>query len=153
MYYREEGTSTFESCENTDLENDWKPKQGMEFESIEDAWKFWTSYGGKVGFGVRKTYTNKSKKDGSITSCRFVCCKEGVRHKDKRDYLTANPRPETRTNCKARITLMRIDGKFRVHEFIEEHNHSLHTPETVHMLPSQRKLSQVQADEINLAND
>ena len=56
---------------------DWKPKIGMEFESVEVAWQFWVEYGKKVGFGVRKQYYNKRKEDGVITSCRYVCCKEG----------------------------------------------------------------------------
>ena len=54
----------------------WKPKVGIIFDSIEKAWKFWVDYGGRVGFGVRKQYEHK-KKDGSTASCRFVCCKEG----------------------------------------------------------------------------
>ncbi|KAF7824447.1 protein FAR1-RELATED SEQUENCE 5-like [Senna tora] len=106
-----------------------------------------------MGFGVRKLYTNKSKRDGSVTSCRFVCCKEGVRAKDKRDRPTVNPRPETRTNCKARMGLTCLNGKFKVYDLVEEHNHVLHSPKTTHMLASQRKISKVQAHEIELAND
>ncbi|KAF7824330.1 protein FAR1-RELATED SEQUENCE 5-like [Senna tora] len=59
------------------MELDGKPKVGMQFDNLESAWKFWKSYGGKMGFGVRKDFSNKSKKDGAITSCRFVCSKEG----------------------------------------------------------------------------
>ncbi|KAJ1398467.1 FAR1-related protein [Sesbania bispinosa] len=44
------------------MEEDWKPKEGMEFDSFEDAWKLWVDYGGRVGFGVRKEYTHKTKK-------------------------------------------------------------------------------------------
>lgn len=32
----------------------WKPQIGMEFNSIDDAWNFWSAYGAKIGFGVRK---------------------------------------------------------------------------------------------------
>ncbi|KAL6501085.1 hypothetical protein OROHE_025282 [Orobanche hederae] len=125
----------------------------MEFDSLESAWKFWVDYGGRVGFGARKQYTNKSKKDGSITSCRFVCCKEGLRKDDKRDYLTMNPRRETRTNCKARMSIKHVNGKFSVYEFVEEHNHELQLRETTHMLASQRKLTGGQAQEIELADE
>lgn len=104
------------------MQEDWKPKVGMVFDSTEDAWKYWVDYGGRVGFGVRKHYTHK-KKDGSTTSCRFVCCKEGLRKPDKRDYKTTNPRPETRTNCEARLGIKNVDGKLTVHDFVEEHNH------------------------------
>ncbi|KAF7811452.1 protein FAR1-RELATED SEQUENCE 5-like [Senna tora] len=96
----------------------------------------------------------RTKKDKTtITSCRFVCCKEGLRVKDKRDYLTVNPRQETRTDCKAKISLVLQDGKLRVKEFVEEHNHVLHTMQTAHMLASQRHVSEIQAHEIELAND
>ncbi|KAF7823653.1 protein FAR1-RELATED SEQUENCE 5-like [Senna tora] len=110
------------------MELDGKPKVGMEFDNLESAWKFLRSYGGKMGFGVRKDFFNKSKKDGAITSCRFVCSKEGVRRKDKSDYLTVNPRQETRTDCKARIVLRRVNEKLRVKEFVEEHHHNSANP-------------------------
>ena len=77
------------SSQNANIDVEWKPKLGMEFDSIEEAWNFWNNYGGKMGFGVRRAYRNKSQKDGSITTCRFVCSKEGVKGKDKRDHLVA----------------------------------------------------------------
>jgi zinc finger SWIM domain-containing protein 3 len=48
----------------------------MIFKSKEEAWLFWAAYGGRVGFEVRKRYSNKSKIDGVITSCKYVCAKE-----------------------------------------------------------------------------
>jgi len=99
----------------------------MEFDNYDSAWQFWKDYGAKMGFGVRKEYTNK-KKDGTITSCRFVCCKEGTKNKDKREYLIVNPRHETRTNCKF------VNRKLRVIDFVDVHNHILHLVETTHML-------------------
>ncbi|KAF7824585.1 protein FAR1-RELATED SEQUENCE 5-like [Senna tora] len=140
------------SRENANIELDWKPKVGMVFYSMDNAWKFWSDYGSQMGFGVRKNYCNKSKKDGSITSCRFVCCKEGIRAKNKRDYLMVNPRHETRTDCKARIVLGRSNGKLIVNEFVEEHNHVLHLVETTH-IASQQRMSDVLAHELELTND
>ncbi|XP_045823346.1 protein FAR1-RELATED SEQUENCE 5-like [Trifolium pratense] len=134
------------------MEKDWKPKIGMVFYNIEEAWKFWVDYGGRLGFGVRKQYTHK-KKDGSISSCRFVCCKEGLRKPDKRDYKTINPRPETRTNCRARIGLKHTGGQFIVYDFVEEHNHNVHLQETIHMLSYEQKVLEVQCHQIDLAND
>jgi len=80
------------------MEEDWKPKLEMIFDSVEDAWKFYNDYGGRVGFGVRKQYSHKNK-NGTVTSYMFVCSKEGLRKLDKWDYKTINPRQETRTNC------------------------------------------------------
>jgi len=42
------------------------PGVGMEFNSVDEAWEFWVEYGKKIGFGVRKDYFNKRKKDSSI---------------------------------------------------------------------------------------
>lgn len=124
----------------------------MVFDSFDDAWKFWVDYGGRVGFGVRVQYVHKNK-DGLATSCRFVCCKEGLRKPDKRDYKTIKPRAETRTNCKARIGFKNMGGVWTVRDFEAEHNHIMHTPETTHMLSSQRKLSDIQCQQIDLADD
>ncbi|XP_073129949.1 protein FAR1-RELATED SEQUENCE 5-like [Henckelia pumila] len=133
--------------------NEFKPKIGMIFNSLDEAWKFWIEYGGKIGFGVRKHYFNKNKNTGVITSAKYVCCKEGVRKEDKRDFSTRNPRLETRTNCKVRLGVTFVDNKYKVNEFIEEHNHPLHLQETVHMLASQRKVTEVQSYEIDLAEE
>ena len=122
---------------------------------MEEAWKFWSNYGARIGFGVRKQWINKSQKTGKITSFRFVCCKEGIRKEDKRDHLTTSRRAETRTNCCVRIGFIYINNieKYKVNDFIAEHNHPLHLVETTHMLACQRKVSQVQAYEIDMAED
>jgi zinc finger SWIM domain-containing protein 3 len=100
---------------------------------------------------VKKHYSHK-KKDGSPSSCAFACSKQGKRMPDKPDYKTKNPRLETRTNCEGRLRLKNVDGKFVVYDFVEEHNHSLETPETSHMLSSQRKISDIQRRQIELAD-
>ncbi|XP_058774984.1 protein FAR1-RELATED SEQUENCE 12-like [Vicia villosa] len=112
---------------------DWKPLVGMKFDSIETAYQFWLAYGAHVGFGVRKRYVNKSRKDGTISSCRFVCSKEGLRQPDKRDVFVSNHRAETRTDCKARIALVLKNGKFVIHEFVQDHNHPLQPPEETNL--------------------
>lgn len=132
---------------------DWKPRIGMEFDNTKAAFEFWRAYSVHVGFGVRKRYSNKRKKDGIISSCRFTCCKEGVRQKDKRDASVKKHRPETRTDCKANVSLVLRNGKFVIHEFIEDHNHPLQPPETTHMLASHIKITEVQAYEIDMAAD
>ncbi|XP_004490690.1 protein FAR1-RELATED SEQUENCE 5-like [Cicer arietinum] len=131
---------------------DWKPRVGMKFDNIDVAYQFWLTYSVHAGFGVRKRYANKNK-DDTISSCRFVCSKEGVRKIDKRDVFVNIHRAETRTDCKARISLVCKNGNFVIHEFVEDHNHPLQLPETTHMLASHRKITEVQAYEIDLADD
>ena len=46
-----------------------------------------------------------------------------------------------------------MNGKYKVHDFVEEHNHPLHLQEMVHMLASKHKISEVQAHEIDLVED
>jgi hypothetical protein len=43
----------------------------MEFQIIDETWSFWKNYGGKKGFGVKRGYNSKSRKDGLITSKIF----------------------------------------------------------------------------------
>jgi len=45
------------------------------------------------------------------------------------------------------------NGKFVIHEFIEEHNHLLQVSEATHTLSSHCKITQVQAYDIDLAED
>ncbi|KAL8480856.1 hypothetical protein ACS0TY_027396 [Phlomoides rotata] len=94
---------------NSTLHEKFRPEIGIHFDSLDEAWKFWVDYGGKIDFGVRKHYFNKSKKTSLITSYVFVCCKEGVRKQDKRDVLPLNPRLETRTDCKVRMRIKHVD--------------------------------------------
>ena len=75
----------------------WMPQIGMKFKCRTEAFEFWRSYGGHIGFDVRKRYENKSKIGGIVTSARYVCSNEGYRAKDKRDHKTRCPRAETRT--------------------------------------------------------
>ncbi|XP_045821955.1 protein FAR1-RELATED SEQUENCE 5-like [Trifolium pratense] len=108
----------------------------MEFESEVATYDFYNEYSKKMGFRIRREYGNKSKIDGVLTSRRFTCFKEGNRGVDKRDYLTKEPRAETRTGCQARmvISLDRKIGKYKVVDFVAQHNHMLQPNEYVHML-------------------
>jgi len=51
------------------------------------------------------------------------------------------------------ITLDRGEGNYEVTDVVLEHNHSLHLPETRHLMASQRKISELQAFEIETADD
>ncbi|KAM3708145.1 hypothetical protein ACJW31_02G075300 [Castanea mollissima] len=113
---------------------------------------FIIKYGRKPSFSIRKEYVNKCKKTGVATPRRFVCAKDGVRGKDKRDQNIKNPRAETRCGCEARLVIVLNRDTF-MNEFIAEHNHYLHLPSTVHMMPSQWKVAPTHAIEINLAHE
>ncbi|XP_059632847.1 protein FAR1-RELATED SEQUENCE 5-like [Cornus florida] len=159
----EDGTINIEDMEDgtinieeTDSESDsevnevqWKPCLEMEFDSVDAAYYFYNNYGGRAGFSIRKEYANKSRKNGKITCRLFVCNKEGLRGKDKRDEKIKKLRVETHTNCGAHM-LVRYDvglQKFVVKQFEESHNHPLIMQQCTHMMPSQLKISSVQGRE------
>ncbi|KAE9453198.1 hypothetical protein C3L33_14909, partial [Rhododendron williamsianum] len=54
-----------------------EPCKGLEFGSANEAYKFYYAYAASFGFKVRIGQLFRSKHDGSITSRRFVCSKEG----------------------------------------------------------------------------
>ena len=61
---------------------------------------------------------------------------------------------ETRTGCLARLTIsLQANGKYWVIDFESNHNHELVDKSCVHMLPSQRIITDVQATEIELADN
>ncbi|XP_038713499.1 protein FAR1-RELATED SEQUENCE 5-like [Tripterygium wilfordii] len=132
-------------------EKDWRPYMDMEFDTLDEAWEHWCHYGKQVGFSTRKSFLNRSKLDEKVTTRGFVCSKHGVRLEDKRRVHSSH-RDETRTNCHARllVQLKRESGKYVVYDFVAEHNHQLHLPQTTYMMRSQRKISEVQACAIDL---
>ena len=100
------------------------PEIGLRFRNPDEAWQFWVSYGGLTGFDVRKRYTNISKFDHQVTSCRYVCANEGYRRKGQTDHVTKCFRVETRTACKARMTISldREKGNYEVTDLVLEQN-------------------------------
>jgi hypothetical protein len=108
------------------------PQLGMKFQSVDEAWKFWKAYGSHIGFEVRKRYINKRKSDGKARPCMYVCAKEGHRKEDKRDQEV---------------------GNYKVTDLVLEYNHILHTPETFHLMVSQRIFLKLHAFEIEVADD
>ncbi|KAK4267584.1 hypothetical protein QN277_024345 [Acacia crassicarpa] len=138
---------------NLTVEDEFKPKIGQEFGSLEEAWMFWNDYARRTGFGARKFNGTKSRKNGETITYRYVCCKEGFRKEDKAEKYSSRHRAETRTNCKAKMIVSRVNQKFKITRFDEEHNHPLLTQDTMDLLASQRNVSQVDAHEIDLASE
>ncbi|KAJ4952420.1 hypothetical protein NE237_029252 [Protea cynaroides] len=134
------------------------PRIGMMFDSEENAYDFYLAYGRSMGFNIRREYCRwrkaKDKTKTVLTSRRFVCNKYGLRRKDKRDIYTKKPRAETRTDCPARMGIQYInkEGRYQCFDFVEDHNHLLHLPATLHYMRSQRKISNVHSVQIDLAD-
>ncbi|XP_020253131.1 protein FAR1-RELATED SEQUENCE 5-like [Asparagus officinalis] len=103
-------------------DDSWVPRNDMVFESDEKAYQFYCLYAKEMGFGVRKHFV-KRRSSGLVYSRVFCCYKEGFCRSLKEGK---KPRPDSRTGCKAHITVRIMDdGRFRVTEFDPNHNHEL----------------------------
>ncbi|KAL8105209.1 protein FAR1-RELATED SEQUENCE 7-like [Apium graveolens] len=93
-----------------------EPQKGLEFQSANEAYKFYNAYAASVGFKIRIGQLFRSKNDGSITSRRFVCSREGRQH-------------PTRVGCSAFMRIQRQEsGQWVVDRLHKEHNHELDSP-------------------------
>lgn len=112
------------------------PLVGMVFESEEKAYEYYISYASNIGFTVRKGWWDKTSKN-TTRSRMFVCSREGFKPKNESKRV----RPETRTGCQARMAIKTdIRGRYRVSDFIPDHNHPLSTPLDMQLLNSQKSL-------------
>ncbi|CAL0309050.1 unnamed protein product [Lupinus luteus] len=111
------GTELAMSNANVEEEIDFScdPYIGLEFDSSDDALKFYTSYANRIGFKVRIGQLYRSRTDGSVSSRRFVCSKEGSQL-------------SSRTGCPAFIRVqLNASEKWVVDHFHKDHNHNLDT--------------------------
>lgn len=90
-----------------------EPCVGLEFNSANEAYQFYNAYAANAGFRIRIGQLFRSKNDGSITSRRFVCSKEGFQH-------------PSRLGCGAFMRIKRHEsGRWVVDRHKKDHNHDL----------------------------
>uniref|UniRef100_A0ACD5TVD1 Uncharacterized protein n=1 Tax=Avena sativa TaxID=4498 RepID=A0ACD5TVD1_AVESA len=129
------------------------PEIGMGFDNEDKAYEFYNRYAGYLGFSIRKSSSDKSA-DNITRSRTFVCSREGFRKDKKGAKEVKRPRPETRIGCPARMTIkITSDGTYRIAEFVADHNHQPAPPSTMHMLRSQRVLTELQTTEADSSED
>ncbi|XP_059660009.1 protein FAR1-RELATED SEQUENCE 8-like isoform X2 [Cornus florida] len=99
----------------------------MEFETEDDAKKFYDEYARHAGFVMRIDQCRRSEVDRRILSRRLSCNKQGhyVKMRDGFGPIR-KPRPTTREGCKA-MMLVKVNksGKWVVTRFEKEHTHPL----------------------------
>ncbi|XP_010271481.1 PREDICTED: protein FAR1-RELATED SEQUENCE 5-like [Nelumbo nucifera] len=127
----------------------WTPKIGMIFPTVVEAYDFYNTYAGKVGFSIRKASRSLCKRSNQVRYSKFCCSREGKR-KANGSLNAKIHRPETRCGCMAAMTISRVKDGYRVIGFNETHNHMFATPMKSHMLRSQRRVNDMQA---KMAND
>ncbi|KAL7144614.1 hypothetical protein ABFS83_07G024300 [Erythranthe nasuta] len=90
-----------------------EPSKGLEFNTANEAYKFYYAYASNIGFRIRIGQLFRSKHDGSITSRRFVCSKEGRQH-------------PSRVGCGAYMRIQKQEtGGWVVDRLQKEHNHEI----------------------------
>lgn len=110
-------------------ESSLEPYVGLEFDSAEDAREFYSLYAQRMGFKIRTGQLYRSRTNGSVSSRRFVCSKEGFQL-------------NSRTGCPALIRVQRRDsGKWVIDLFLKDHNHDLGPMGEIQTPTMQKKIS------------
>ncbi|KAG5547270.1 hypothetical protein RHGRI_013070 [Rhododendron griersonianum] len=113
----EDGKETTENSEHRVEE----PKEGMIFDTANEAYLYYLRYAKEKGFAVAKRNSRKGR-DGNLRHVTFQCNRGG-----KAKVTTTNlvkPRPQTKIECPARLNLSNYpDGKWRLNRVALEHNH------------------------------
>ncbi|KAG6533197.1 hypothetical protein ZIOFF_007063 [Zingiber officinale] len=131
----------------------WLPRVDMLFDSENDAYEFYNTYAENEGFIVRRSKSTVSTKN-IITKRTFVCSREGFREKKKGEKEAKCPRPVTRIGCPACMTIrLASNGKYRVTEFMPNHNHQLATVATFDKLRAKKLRRNARVARADLVDD
>ncbi|XP_073152019.1 protein FAR1-RELATED SEQUENCE 5-like [Henckelia pumila] len=112
-----------------------KPKIGMEFGSVDEAFLFYNHYAREAGFSTRINNSKKDKITNEVVWKQFVCSKEGHTDEKKKQPSDEKRRKErarsqVRTGCRSKISIVKAQSgtNWDVSAFQESHNHPLSTP-------------------------
>lgn len=111
-----------EQPSESDLNASVTPTVGMEFESDEEAFRFFNSYANWAGFKTRIRASQKSKRLGKWF-VHFCCKREGFK---RANGNVRAARPDIRCGCPAGMKVRLTEsGKWKVLEVNLQHNHLL----------------------------
>ncbi|KAK1270709.1 hypothetical protein QJS04_geneDACA004417 [Acorus gramineus] len=118
----------------------------MSFDSIKKAEKFYKNYAEIAGFCVRKSSTKYHDIDGSkeLYMRDLFCSKEGFKNSSTSNVNPKPSRGHTRLGCKAKISFVKDDQRWKVHVHVEGHAHILCTPRKTHLLRLHREILNTQ---------
>ncbi|KAJ1280969.1 hypothetical protein BS78_04G272900 [Paspalum vaginatum] len=132
------------------------PKIGMSFDNVESAEKFYKSYAHGIGFDVR--IGQQILDDNVVIEWkRYLCARQG--YKQKKDIVPVDPSKkkvkhtrESRCGCEAYIYVKHNnEGKYQIAALHENHNHDLVTPSKLHLLRSNRFVSEKEKQRCSIA--
>ncbi|XP_074568675.1 protein FAR1-RELATED SEQUENCE 5-like isoform X2 [Curcuma longa] len=155
-FVQRDGDKDMASTDATKMGNiisKWLPRVDMLFDSENDAYEFYNTYAENEGFIVRRSKSTVSTKN-IITKRTFVCSREGFREKKKGEKEAKCPRPVTRIGCPACMTIrLASNGKYRVTEFVPNHNHQLATVATFDKLRAKKLRRNARVARADLVDD
>ncbi|WJZ84125.1 hypothetical protein VitviT2T_003746 [Vitis vinifera] len=133
---------------NLTVEDVWK----MEFSLVEEAEEFYNLFAKVTGFSVRKDDVKRDKNQ-NIVSHKWVCSKEGYRHRVclENENRKREPKAVNRVGCEAtfRIGFNKQINKWVVKEFMAYHNHPLVEQKNVQFLRSYRVIKNADKAQLN----
>ncbi|XP_041026983.1 protein FAR1-RELATED SEQUENCE 5-like [Juglans microcarpa x Juglans regia] len=88
-----------------------EPRPGMSFQTEHELLDFYKKYGKQIGFGVM-TQRSKREDDGSVRYLTLGCARIGKAR--NRTSNVSKPRSTTKTDCKAKINAILLDGVLRI---------------------------------------
>ncbi|XP_059648308.1 protein FAR1-RELATED SEQUENCE 5-like isoform X2 [Cornus florida] len=121
-------------------DSDLELKVGISVPSEEEAYNLYNSYAINKGFSVRKGKVRRREGTTDVRQRVFLCSCEGF---SEDAHLFPDKKVErmlARTGCNARAIFNVEDGKWKLVQFISEHNHPFVKPEQRHLLRSGRKM-------------
>ncbi|KAK1390281.1 hypothetical protein POM88_018459 [Heracleum sosnowskyi] len=125
------GNSLSDELQNTDdndlnVESSTKtsfvPREGLQFQTHEEAYDFYNNFSLTDGFAIRRYYTYKSINNDVIIRRTFVCNKEGFKKKDENNEKDVKRRRESRCGCKASMEIvLNRSGSWEIKKFCYSH--------------------------------
>ncbi|XP_047963848.1 protein FAR1-RELATED SEQUENCE 5-like [Salvia hispanica] len=143
---------SFEVMYKPVCKDEFKPCVGKKFKTVEDAIVFYNYYARAVGFDTRKSGTKCS---GDVITWQYlVCSREGQKRTVDGDATNARQgfankrrRASKRCGCNARISFKYFSdfgvSGYVIHQFVEEHNHSMVEAQHKKFMRLNRKPDQV----------
>ncbi|BBH02303.1 hypothetical protein Prudu_012830 [Prunus dulcis] len=135
------------------------PEVGKEFDSLQDVYNFYNNYAEKAGFSIRSHSSKKDRLTREIKRKEYVCSKQGTYCRPEAEgRVRKRRRVKVRQDCKARIGVVKCheSNKYSISLFEEVHNHSLTTPDKVHLLRSHRDVREsrkaLKIDQLGVVN-
>ncbi|GFZ09832.1 hypothetical protein Acr_21g0004310 [Actinidia rufa] len=116
-----------------------EPKMGMEFDTHDEAYLYYTRFAKEKGFAVAKRSSKKGN-DGMLKHVILQCSRGGKPR--PRGSNPAKARPQCKVECPAHLNVIRTkEGKWRVSKVLLEHNHE-QSPSKSRFFKSNRALDE-----------